>query len=87
MNLSPGDIVLALREYDTLLTPLLKRRNPEEFENFHWVREQLQFYVMLALNNSYYQVREEETQAFYEMFWAELEAEGLDNLLDRFLSI
>ncbi len=87
LNLSPGDIVLALREYDTLLTPLLKRRNPEEFENFHWVREQLQFYVMLALNNSYYQVREEETQAFYEMFWAELEAEGLDNLLDRFLSI
>ncbi|MBN8730375.1 MAG: GAF domain-containing protein [Acidobacteria bacterium] len=87
LNLSPGDIVLALREFDTLLTPLLKRKIPEQFENFHWVREQLQFYVMLALNNSYYQVREEETQAFYEMFWAELEAEGLDNLLDRFLSI
>ena len=87
LNLSPGDIVLALREYDTILTPLLKRRSPEEFENFHWVREQLQFYVMLALNNAYYQVREEETQAFYEMFWAELEADGLDSLLDRFLSI
>lgn len=87
LNLSPGDIVLALREYDTILTPLLKRRSPEEFENFHWVREQLQFYVMLALNNAYYQVREEETQAFYEMFWAELEAEGLESLLDKFLSI
>ena len=87
LNLTPSDIVLALREYDLLLTPLLKRRGSEDYENFHWVREQLQFYVMLALNNAYYQVREEETQAFYEMFWAELEAGGLDDLLERFLSI
>jgi len=87
LNLTPSDIVLALREYDELLTPLLKRRGSEDYENFHWVREQLQFYVMLALNNAYYQVREEETQAFYEMFWAELEAGGLDELLERFLSI
>jgi signal transduction histidine kinase len=87
LNLTPTDIVIALREYDNLLTPLLKRKDPKESANFQWVREQLQFFVMLALNNSYYQVREEETQAFYEMFWAELESDGLDSLLDRFLSI
>lgn len=87
LNLTPTDIVVALREYDNLLTPLLKRKDPKESSNFQWVREQLQFFVMLALNNSYYQVREEETQSFYEMFWAELESDGLDSLLDRFLSI
>lgn len=87
LNLTPSDIVLALREYEDLLAPLLKRKNPAESANFEWVREQLQFYVMLALNNSYYQVREEETQAFFEMFWSELESDGLDDLLDRFLNI
>ena len=87
LNLTPSDIVLALREYEDLLAPLLKRKSPGESANFEWVREQLQFYVMLALNNSYYQVREEETQAFFEMFWSELESDGLDDLLDRFLTI
>jgi signal transduction histidine kinase len=87
LNLTPSDIVIALREYEDLLAPLLKRKNPAESANFEWVREQLQFYVMLALNNAYYQVREEETQAFFEMFWSELESDSLDDLLDRFLSI
>jgi signal transduction histidine kinase len=42
---------------------------------------------MLTLNNAYYNVREAETQAFYEMFWAELESRNLDELLERFLAI
>jgi signal transduction histidine kinase len=87
LNLTPSDIVLALREYEELLAPLLRKKNPAESANFEWVRDQLQFYVMLALNNSFYQVREEETQAFFGMFWSELESSGLDDLLDRFLTI
>jgi signal transduction histidine kinase len=49
------------------------------------VREQLHFCVILTLNNAYYQVREAETQAFYELFRIELESRNLDELLRRFL--
>ncbi len=87
LNLSPAAIVSALGEYDRLLEPVLKRLLPAEHGNFRWVREQLQFCVLLTLNNAYYHVRETETQAFYEMFWAELQARNLDDLLTRFLAI
>jgi len=87
LNLPPSAISSALAEYDKMLTPVLQKLMPNEFQNFHWVREQLQFCVMLTLNNAYYQVRETETQAFYEMFWAELEARTLEDLMQRLLAI
>src|SRR5439155_1151898 len=46
---------------------------------------QLHFCVILTLNNAYYQVREAETQAFYELFRVELESRNLEELLRRFL--
>ena len=66
---------------------MLRKLLPHEYNNFHWVREQLQFCVTLTLNNAYYKIRENETQAFYEMFWAELESRNLGELLERFLAI
>jgi signal transduction histidine kinase len=85
LNISPSSIIEALQEYDNLLTPTLKRLLPAEYANFQWVREQLHFCVILTLNNAYYQVREAETQAFYELFRVELESRNLDELLRRFL--
>lgn len=85
LNISPSSIIEALQEYDSLLTPTLKRLLPREHANFQWVREQLHFCVILTLNNAYYQVREAETQAFYELFRVELESRNLDELLRRFL--
>jgi signal transduction histidine kinase len=85
LNLPPSSIVEALQEYDRLLTPLLRKLLPGEYANFQWVREQLHFCVILTLNNAYYQVREAETQAFYELFRVELESRNLDELLRRFL--
>ena len=86
LNLPPASIVEALQEYDHLLTPLLRKLLPKEYANFQWVREQLHFCVILTLNNAYYQVREAETQAFYELFRVELESRNLDELLTRFLA-
>jgi signal transduction histidine kinase len=86
LNLPPSSIVEALQEYDRLLTPMLRRLLPNEYANFQWVREQLHFCVILTLNNAYYQVREAETQAFYELFRVELESRNLDELLHRFLA-
>ena len=68
LNLPPSAILEALQEYDRLLAPALEELIPDEHANFQWVRDQLHFCVILTLNNAYYQVREAETQAFYERF-------------------
>ena len=85
LNLPPSAILEALQEYDKILTPMLRDLLPAEYSNFQWVREQLHFCVVLTLNNAYYQVREAETQAFYELFRVELESRNLGELLGRFL--
>src|SRR5579863_9907165 len=85
LNLPPSAILTALGEYDRLLSPMLAALIPNEHANFQWVREQLHFCVILTLNNAYYQVREAETQAFYELFRIELESRNLEELLRRFL--
>ena len=84
LNLPPSAILEALEEYDLVLNPALQSLIPEEDANFRWVREQLHFCVILTLNNAYYQVREAETQAFYELFRIEMEAANLEDLLRRF---
>jgi signal transduction histidine kinase len=85
LNLPPSAILEALQEYDQLLGPVLASLPPDQDSNFQWVREQLHFCVILTLNNAYYQVREAETQAFYELFRIELESRNLEELLRRFL--
>jgi len=85
LNLPPSAILEALQQYDRLLSPMLEKLIPDEYANFNWVREQLHFCVILTLNNAYYQVREAETQAFYELFRIELESRNLEELLRRFL--
>ncbi len=85
LNLPPSAILEALQEYDRILTPVLQGLIREEHANFQWVREQLHFCVVLTLNNAYYQVREAETQAFYDLFRIELESLNLGELLTRFL--
>lgn len=87
LNLPPSAILAALQEYDALVTPTVRRHFPDDFTTFQWVRDQLQFCVVLTLNNAFYQVREAETQAFYELFRAELESRNLDDLLKRFIDI
>jgi hypothetical protein len=85
LNLPPSAILEALQEYDHMLTPVLASLALDDQSNFQWVREQLHFCVTLTLNNAYYQVREAETQSFYELFRIELESRNLEELLRRFL--
>jgi signal transduction histidine kinase len=87
LNLPPSAIVEALQEYDRLLTAKMTQWPAEDAANFQWVREQLHFCVILTLNNAYYQVREAETQAFYELFRVELESRSLEELLQRFVQV
>ena len=86
LNLAPGSIVKALADFDVLLDSVFGKITPTEAANFRWVREQLQFCVMLTLNNAYYQVREAESQAFYELFRDEVASRGLNELYSQFLA-
>src|SRR6266568_7416127 len=86
LNVPPIEIIAALRSYDAVLDPLLKKLLPHDHTSYQWTREQLHFCVVLSLNNAFYQVREAETQAFYDLFRAELEAKNLDELLRQFLT-
>ena len=85
LNLPPSAIARALSRYYRLAGPIMRRLPAEDRANVPWVREQLHFCVILTLNNAYYQVREAETQAFFELFRVELESRNLDELVRRFL--
>lgn len=88
LHVPPGGVASALAEYDNLLTATLRHRlSAADQENLPWARQQLQFSVMLTLNNAYYQVREAEARAYSELFHAELESNHLDELLERLMKI
>ncbi|MFN7542273.1 MAG: GAF domain-containing sensor histidine kinase [Acidobacteriota bacterium] len=86
LNLPPGAIQQALQEHDRVLLPYIERLDPERAAKFRWANEQLHFSVLLTLNNAYYQVREQETHAYSELFRIELESRGLHELLRRFMT-
>lgn len=86
LGLTPTAVVAALGEYDKLLTAELDKRCPEQAPNLGWVRNQLHFLVILSLNSAFYQVREGESQAFYELFRVEVESRTLEEMLPRFLA-
>jgi len=83
LDVPPGDVIASLREYEEALVPDLKRLFPEDYSNYVWSLEHLYFCIMLTLNTAYFQVRDQEAQAFYELFQNELEADSADELLNR----
>jgi signal transduction histidine kinase len=80
LNLSPAGVGEALDRFDSLLAPRIADR-------FQPAREQLRLATLFTLNESYYGVREAETQAFYGLYRAETEAQDLEDLLRRFVGI
>jgi signal transduction histidine kinase len=76
LNLPPQEVQDALAAYEL-----------PGAEAFQGALEGLRLGVALELNAAYYQVREAETQAFYGLFRAEVEAAGLDELLRRSMEI
>jgi signal transduction histidine kinase len=80
LNLSPAGVGEALDRFDGLLAPCIAGR-------FQPAREQLRMATLFTLNQSYYGVREAETQAFYGLYRAETEAQDLEDLLRRFVAI
>jgi signal transduction histidine kinase len=80
LNVQPDEAQRTLTAFGPLLDAVL----PGQFEP---AREQLHLATVLALNQAFYQVREAEAQAFFGLYRAEAEADGLDDLLRRFVRI
>ena len=80
MNVPPGEIRDALREFDTMLDPALAGSHAP-------AREQLHLTTVSVLESAFHQVREAEVQAFFGLYHAESEASGLEDLLRRFVRI
>lgn len=87
LGLAPPEVVGALRLYDELLDRMVAERFPDEAPVVSWVRNQLHFLVILTLNHAFYQVREAESQTFYDLFRVEVESRSLDEMLRRFIEI
>ncbi|MBE0660250.1 MAG: sensor histidine kinase [Bryobacteraceae bacterium] len=87
LGLAPADVVFALGQYDELLNAELRKRKDLADDTLARTRSQLHFLVVVALNTAFYQVREAESRAFYELFRVEVESTSLNQMLARFIEI
>ena len=87
LDVAPGAVLEALAAYDRLLAGDPGAFATRDSQDLRWVSEQLGFCVVLTLNNAFYQVREAETEAFFELHDAELNADVERDLLEAYLGI
>ena len=80
LNVPPGEVKDLLREFARLLESQLPGR-------FHPAREQLLLATLLTLETAFHRIREAETQTFFGLYRAELEARDLNDLMRRFVRI
>ena len=80
MNVPPPEVNNALSQFGALVEAEIEGRHAP-------AREQLQLATLLAIDGAFYQVRESETQAFFGLYHAEVEADGLPDMLRRFVGI
>jgi signal transduction histidine kinase len=85
LEVSPAEVIASLREYEEALVPVLRRQFGRDASNYIWSLEHLYFCIMLTLNTAYFQVRDLEAQAFYDVFQDELESQSVEELLNRIL--
>lgn len=85
LDLRRGAVLDAFGRYERLLVDVLQKLDAGESANLRWACDQLSFCIVLTLNNAFYQVRETETQAFFELFQAELVSLSQRELLERSL--
>ncbi|HET8549118.1 MAG TPA: GAF domain-containing sensor histidine kinase, partial [Bryobacteraceae bacterium] len=86
LNVGPALVLDAVKEYDRMLEPLLSRSPQAQTADGRWVREQLQFCIVLSLTSAYYEVRDAESNAFQQVLAIELEASEPEAIYERFLA-
>jgi len=85
LNVPPQNLVQALQEHRQLIAPIFAILPQQDAAQLNWLVEQLEFSVVLILNEAYFQVREVETQILHQISEIELESQNLDVLYRRIL--
>jgi signal transduction histidine kinase len=80
LNLPPAEVNQRLTEFGAEVQSELRGCHSP-------AREQLHLLTTLALNQAYFEIREGEAQAFFGLYHAEAEADGLQDLLVRLVRI
>lgn len=80
LNVPQREADEALAAFDVLLSE-------SNGSSFAPAREQLRLATAMALNAAYYRVGEEESQAFFGLYAAEVESGGLEDMLQRFARV
>lgn len=85
LDVAPSQTLESVTLYQRALLKRLKKEFPEETPAYAAALDRLYFCVRLTLNDAYYQVRDLEATAFYDVLQDQLEALTTKELLDRAL--
>ncbi len=85
LDVQPHTVLASLKEYELALAPDLKKFFPGKHGRYLSALDHLNFCIKLTLNNAYYQVRDSEAQAFYEVFQDQLQSLSVHDLMARVL--
>jgi signal transduction histidine kinase len=85
LDVEPAAVVESLSAFGGLLARACRGLAPADAADVQWLSGQLIFCAVLTMNNAYYQVREAETRAFFELHDAELKAATPVELVQAYL--
>ncbi|MEZ5397298.1 MAG: GAF domain-containing sensor histidine kinase [Bryobacterales bacterium] len=85
LDVVPAQVLASVSEYQRVLSPAIKRWFPGQAASYEYALDHLYFGIKLTLNNAYYQVRDAEATAFFDVLQDHLETLRVKDLLRRVL--
>ncbi len=85
LDVAPSQVLAALSEYKKALKPQVKKLLPDDHAEVATALDHLYYTIQQTLNNAYYQVRDLEATAFYDVLQNQLESLNVQDLLHRVL--
>ncbi len=85
LDVAPSMARASINEYQKALLKELKKRSPESLTDLPPALDRLYFAIELTLNDAYYQVRDLEATAFYDVLQDQLETLRVKDLMNRVL--
>jgi len=85
LDVAPARALGSLKEYRSVLVRALRRIAGEEMAELEIALDRLHFAIELTVNDAYYQVRDSEAAAFYDVLQDQLETLGTKDLMNRVL--
>ncbi len=85
LDVAPNQVLASVSEYQRALSPAIKRWFPEQAASYEYALDHLYFGIKLTLNDAFYQVRDAESDAFFDVLQDQLETLRVKDLLRRVL--